>query len=138
MEKSIMNELRDAEADSVEPYLDTPTITEAGRTHLFEMIENAREEIQRIEALLDNGAIPHPNSHSLTEDLDKYREFISDALGAITEPDTRFTEFVKIGETESYATFGNKDSGEWESINVEWSVWDLLGSPQVLKILKEK
>lgn len=132
--------LRHAQLDTTEPLLESPVLTEAGRTVLVEMLGEYREEIKRVEALL-NGDIPHPDYLELKTTLEKYKEVVQDFENAITAPDERFVEFVKIGETESYATFGHKfntvfDTPDWETFNVDWSLWDLLGEPQVIKILK--
>lgn len=133
--------LRHAQEDSAEPLFEPFAITAAGRTILDGMLGEYREEIKRVETLLDNGAIPHPNHDELVVVLEKYQEVVRDFEEVIAAPDKRYIEFVKIGETESYATFGHRydtifDTPEWETFNIDWSLWDLLGEPQVIKILK--
>jgi hypothetical protein len=137
MDKSIEEELRDAQSDSAEPYLEAAAITEAGRTHLQEMIEWNQEEIGRIEALLDNGAINHPNHYGLVETLEAHQEYIRNASAAITDPDERYFEAGLSAVFTDYVEFIYKDhDGTNRIMTTNRDFWAFLGEPQVLKVLR--
>lgn len=133
MDKSIIAMLELAQEGREGLLLEAPVLTDAGREELIQFKEHAKEEIQRIEVLLDNGAINHPNHNRLVEDLERYQDLVRDIDEAVTAPD-HFVHFVKTREVDNQILFESKIDNLWVPIQLDRSAWLVLGCPQVLKL----
>ena len=137
MKKEIESFLRKQE-EGEESFLKPAEISEAGREHLLIMRKNAEDEATRSRVFLTSGQAKPSYIPGVLAGIEKFETLIRDIDETVAESIDRYVEFVKVGETESYATFGTKFEGsdEWKTFNVYWDLWELLGSPQVIKIPK--